>query len=275
MAVPIAMNDNTQIDESPTLFNPENTLPKGKRSGGANNILGAKAAGIKLDIVSSSLMGEEETTDVGSSASDSESTCSSTASSLGWPKCRQRTAFRGRFFSGTRLEMIPGTPVGRSKHLQDQQQQQELQSSPPPQHEPHVPMPPPPSTVPLAVKEAVPPPPPVHSPTQPEHTPTMQSVQTEPNSPKKRARMAVIAKARKEAIPLKVRLPKYSMLGTVPLNPSLPAKKRPIPEFASLTAMALQELKPGLPAKKRETFFLTEDTLRFLQTPPGLPMAPR
>lgn len=85
----------------------------------------------------------------------------------------------------------------------------------------------------------------------------------------------MIAKARKEAIPLKVRLPDDSMLGPVLLNPSLPVKKHPIPEFPNLTAVALQELKPGLPAKKKETLFLMEDTLRFLHTLPGLPIAPR
>lgn len=269
MADPIAMNDSTRLDEVLPLFKPQNTLPN---SGGAKNILGAKAFGIRLDIVSRPLMGEEETTDAGSSASDAESTCSSTASSLGWPKRCQQTALRARFFGGTRLEMIPGTPVGQSENLQDPQ---ELHFGPPLQHEPYVPMPAPPWTVPAVVKKAVLPPPSWHSPVPPKHTPILHSVQTAPCSPKKRARNAMIAKAQKEAVPLKVRLPENSILDPVPLKPFLPAKKRPIPEFQNLTAAALQELKPGLPAKKLETPFLMENTLRLLQTPPGLHIAPR
>lgn len=246
--------------------------------------------GINLNIVSCPLMLAEETTDVGSSASDAESTCSSTSSSLGGPRRRQPTALHGRFFDGTPLETIPGTPIGQSE-------QQGLYSLFPPQHKPHVPMsppmapPPPPLTVPTAVKQAVPPSPLSHLPALPQQSPTVHFMENKPKalftqgsfpmtlalpcSPKRRARNALITKAQKEAIPLRVLLPDDNMLGSVPLNPTLPAKKRPLPEFASLTAMTLQELEPGLPAKKQETPFLVEDTLRILLPPPGLVIAPR
>lgn len=79
-------------------------------------------------------------------------------------------------------------------------------------------------------------------------------------SPTKRAREAVLAKARKEGIPVKVPAPALATRGTNLLNPSLPAKKKPIyVEGAVAANAALQTLDPSMPVKKRTAPFLLEN----------------
>mmetsp|Transcript_18259 Transcript_18259/g.30220 ORF Transcript_18259/g.30220 Transcript_18259/m.30220 type:complete len:150 (-) Transcript_18259:30-479(-) len=96
-----------------------------------------------------------------------------------------------------------------------------------------------------------------------------------PQSPKKRAREALFASAKREGIPLKVKLSDLEAGLRRSMNPALPAKKRPVfAEFAgSEAALALRRLEPGMPVKKCVPSFLLEDPPRAMRPPPGLVMA--
>jgi len=85
-----------------------------------------------------------------------------------------------------------------------------------------------------------------------------------PRSPKKRARAAMLARAKRERVPLKVREPQ----GCSPKSsacrawdPSLPVKKAFVPRSPK-SALAAKRLVPGVPAKKRESGFLLQDPPR-------------
>lgn len=70
----------------------------------------------------------------------------------------------------------------------------------------------------------------------------------------------------KDAFPLKVWLPEHLARTTKPLDPALPAKKKPVySEFAG-TAFAENALlmDPSVPAKKRITKFLLRDPQRLV-----------
>lgn len=93
-----------------------------------------------------------------------------------------------------------------------------------------------------------------------------------PTSPKRR-REATLARARREGVPLKARMPDYCVHFR-PLDPMLPAKKRPpFPELAGLTGNALN-LRPDMPAKKNVTKFLLQDFPTFCAIP-HVPPSPR
>jgi hypothetical protein len=90
-------------------------------------------------------------------------------------------------------------------------------------------------------------------------------------SPKKRAREAVLTKALRDGVALKVRAPAYGTQSIRPMDPLLPVKKRPILSECS----AVNELKADLPAKKKVSSFLLEDPPSMLpSSPPGLSLAP-
>mmetsp|Transcript_80677 Transcript_80677/g.205029 ORF Transcript_80677/g.205029 Transcript_80677/m.205029 type:complete len:89 (-) Transcript_80677:118-384(-) len=88
----------------------------------------------------------------------------------------------------------------------------------------------------------------------------------------------MLAKARQACLPLKVRLPKYTMPMPAPprLDPAFPAKKRLVfGDLAAMTAAVLQKLQPGEPVKKKPTSFLTAEPPCVLRPPPGFAAAPR
>lgn len=75
-------------------------------------------------------------------------------------------------------------------------------------------------------------------------------------SPTQAAREAMLARAEREGLPLKVRLPPHLEGVPLALDPSLPAKKRlPFQEFDHLTAHLMLGQKPGQPMKKQVTGF--------------------
>lgn len=99
-----------------------------------------------------------------------------------------------------------------------------------------------------------------------------------PISPRRQAREAIVARARCEGVPLKVRLPSYATPSPsqAQLDPARPVKKRVVfHELANITAEVMSRLQPFEPAKKQPTKFLLADpprvmALRALQLPPGL-----
>lgn len=103
-----------------------------------------------------------------------------------------------------------------------------------------------------------------------------------PTSPKRRAREATIAKAKRQGVPLKVRPPpgcdvlqeRFNTALSQGLNKALPVKKRPV--FGEVAgeapAEALRSLEPGLPVKKVVPGFLLAGGPQFLAPPPGLGM---
>lgn len=97
-----------------------------------------------------------------------------------------------------------------------------------------------------------------------------------PQSPKKRAREALFASAKRDGVPLKVKItgPREAGLRNR-LNPALPAKKKPVfAEFAGTeAAVALRRLEPGMPVKKCVPGFLLDEPPRAIRPPPGLVMA--
>jgi len=77
-----------------------------------------------------------------------------------------------------------------------------------------------------------------------------------PGSPKRRARQAMLEKARSEGIPLKVRIPEEMAKNLRSLDYTIPAKKRP-PVWPGMDfGSAVNLLDPQLPAKKCLSPFL-------------------
>lgn len=92
-------------------------------------------------------------------------------------------------------------------------------------------------------------------------------------SPKKRAGEAMLAGAKRDGVPLKIRLPD-DLIVKIPtsVNASLPLKKRPVFKdvAGSIPAMALRKIEPGMPVKKRVPNFIFEEPPTCLKLPPGL-----
>merc|ERR1719215_1455760 len=111
------------------------------------------------------------------------------------------------------------------------------------------------------------PPPPEQAP-QLQQAPQVQRQECteEAVSPKRRAREAMLARAKREALPLKVRMPAEAVdqLPRRDLDPAVPVKKRPVfaQLFPTITEAALKKLQPGEPVKKRPTGFLLKDPPR-------------
>jgi hypothetical protein len=79
-----------------------------------------------------------------------------------------------------------------------------------------------------------------------------------------------LSKARREALPLKVRAPEWAPKPREDLDPTLPAKKRlRFEDLAHITATAMEKLPRGEAVKKKVTAFLLQDP-PLLATPPGL-----
>jgi len=101
-------------------------------------------------------------------------------------------------------------------------------------------------------------------------------------SPKKRAGELTLSSAKKEGLPLKIRLPD-DLCVELPrsLNPTLPAKKRPaFPDVAgSEPVMALRKMAPDMPVKKCVPQFVFEEPPTFtpqlvFEEPPTFKAAP-
>lgn len=251
-----------QANDSQAVWPCLSTTKSGAKRGLKNRSLAKETqAAVKIQVAES-----EETTDAGSGVSDGESTCSSTAGEC--KKVMQRN--RTRCFTGTPLETIPGTPMAVAAHHattpgKQRQHEQTLLRRPPGL----------PSPMSGDLLE------------QPSAGATSSQGPVNfsralPVSPKKRAREALLVKARREAVPLKVRVPVYDGQICKPLDSSLPVKKRPpfSELFESITAAA-QNLHPENPAKKKLSAFLLEappSMSMMLTPPPGLkiemPVAP-
>jgi len=192
---------------------------------------------------------------------------------------------KSRLLVGTRLETIPGTPNA------DGEWQLDAPSDVPPcgrtvTADPLVPTPPPGVSAPRLLR-SLPSPPPHNAPEKcdaPRKPPLVflyqgtPQMSQEPHSPKRRAREAMLAKARQEALPLKVRPPAYAVQLSAPmhLDPMLPVKKRVMfAELAKITAAVMTKLDASEPVKKKPTDFLLAEPPRVIRPPPGLPAMPR
>jgi hypothetical protein len=81
-----------------------------------------------------------------------------------------------------------------------------------------------------------------------------------PSSPNRRTRLAIMDKAKRDGVPVKVEVQHDSVFPAVPLNPALPAKKR-LPFFEDVVIsldQSVRKLKPGMPVKKRVNPWLLE-----------------
>jgi len=257
----------------------------------------AKGTG-NICVASPDLEEEVDTTDGGSAASDVESVCSSASlpeagsrtplvGPGGGSSCRRRmpAPLHGRLLVGTRLETIPGTPNADGKcrinvpdSVPNSGRAVAACNSPPPA----------PRGVPTPLLlRSLPSPPPHNAPEKRDaawkpsavfvYQAAPQTCQA-PISPKKSAREAMLAKARREALPLKVRLPAYAMQSSVPthLDPMFPVKKRVIfAELARMTAAVMGKLDASEPVKKKPTDFLLAEPPRVIRPLPGLPAKPR
>mmetsp|Transcript_17391 Transcript_17391/g.38027 ORF Transcript_17391/g.38027 Transcript_17391/m.38027 type:complete len:300 (-) Transcript_17391:96-995(-) len=114
--------------------------------------------------------------------------------------------------------------------------------------------------------------PPLHSTDQLAHSqpmpvPTLAYGPAEMHSPKRRGRAVVLAKAKRDSIPIKVGLPAQFDVPSKTLDPSLPVKKSlAFIEFAPASAAALWRLQPDIPVKKRVPLFLLEEPPQQLRT---------
>mmetsp|Transcript_22672 Transcript_22672/g.77433 ORF Transcript_22672/g.77433 Transcript_22672/m.77433 type:complete len:305 (-) Transcript_22672:202-1116(-) len=290
--------------EWPTLASVMAAAPKSRRYGAPPALPVFEAA--KSVCANIEELEEADSTDAGSSISDSESVCSSTSahdigakvelSGPGWGASRLRrmpAALRNRKRFEPNLETIPGTPIAS----------QELEATMAPKTEPisfglaaaPVPVPPPPqmaqppppfAEVPMLQPPGLrmpPPAPPLNAPVLcgARSSAPMLFCQgslpgASPGSPKRRAREAMLAQARTTSLPVKVRAPAYATVPAARLDPAMPAKKRLVfGELSHITAAAMQKLEPGEPVKKRPTDFLLAEPPRVLQLPPGLSAQPR
>lgn len=101
--------------------------------------------------------------------------------------------------------------------------------------------------------------------TAPQPTTALGGVPRPPPSPKRRARAAVMERAREAGAPLKVSMLQDVVTRGRKLDPTFPAKKRPILPDA---LPGLRNLQPGLPVKKRITPWLTAEPARVLPAAP-------
>jgi len=86
----------------------------------------------------------------------------------------------------------------------------------------------------------------------------------------KHATESVLARAKRQALPLKLRLPAHLERASRQLDPSMPAKKRPAyVEFTTATVADMQRLDPSAPLKMTVSRFLLEDSQ------PAVTLAPR
>mmetsp|Transcript_117724 Transcript_117724/g.263187 ORF Transcript_117724/g.263187 Transcript_117724/m.263187 type:complete len:312 (-) Transcript_117724:193-1128(-) len=299
-------------DEWPPLLAAKSTTP-GLAVGRARSLAAKTTGTAKIAVHGPSptrfpALQEEDTTDAGSSTSDAESTCSSSSAwasgseeerpylAGGRPRPQALEAGRRRLpvglrsrgrFEGTPLELIPSTPSaeGSTWSLAPEVLAQAHGGSPdkflslppppelPPPSLPCAPLAPPPPVSPgQSLRKSVAAPPAVlfHAP------PKMAQAST--GSPKRRAREEMLARAKQQSIPLKVRPPVQSddEESSAPLVPGLPAKKCPVfLEFASAAAASLRELEPSLPVKMQMTSWLLKEPPRVLRPPPGLAALPR
>mmetsp|Transcript_33676 Transcript_33676/g.61981 ORF Transcript_33676/g.61981 Transcript_33676/m.61981 type:complete len:313 (-) Transcript_33676:210-1148(-) len=100
---------------------------------------------------------------------------------------------------------------------------------------------------------------------------TTRSCQHQLQSPKKRVSEDILAIAKRQGAPLKIRVPDELPM-PMTLNPLLPVKKRPpFQELVGSDAiMALRKLEPGMPVKKRVPNFVFEEPPSCIEMPPGL-----
>lgn len=72
-----------------------------------------------------------------------------------------------------------------------------------------------------------------------------------PTSPKRRARVAILEKAKRDGLPVKVESQFDNDFATIPLNPAVPAKKKlPFVDNLASSGQSMRRLKPGVPVKK-------------------------
>ena len=77
----------------------------------------------------------------------------------------------------------------------------------------------------------------------------------------KHATEMVLARAKRQSLPLKLQLPAHLERARRQLDPSMPAKKRPAyMEFSTITVADMQTLDPTMPLKKTVSKFLLEDS---------------
>lgn len=169
-------------------------------------------------------------------------------------KCRQRLSAAARqkprtrrmAFGSTPLDPIPGTPVGMSEH--------------PPLFFPNASS----SGGEESHGEAL-------LSTAPQHGVDPSLVAGAglwlPTSPKRRARAALMEKAKQEGAPIKVSMQQSEDMAAMrqrELDPMMPAKKRPI--FSE--RLPPRALEPGMPVKKRITPWLVAEPMRLLPAAP-------
>lgn len=200
---------------------------------------------------------EDDTTDAGSS--DADSSCSSgsegglqsgrsfndwaAASRLRRLAPRKLTMGRKSRFSSTPLATIPGTP--------NAEQHMELSAAPTEQPERNK------SMTENALDLLATAPPRVlggHC------SSTGKSRQDATGVVSEHATEMVLARAKRQSLPLKLQLPAHLERARRQLDPSMPAKKRPAyMEFSTITVADMQTLDPNMPLKKTVSEFLLEN----------------
>jgi len=201
---------------------------------------------------------EDDTTDAGSS--DADSSCSSgsegglqsgrsfndwaSASRLRRLAPRKLAMGRKVRFSSTPLATIPGTP--------NAEQHMELSAAPTEQPEQNKSM----TENALDVLATAPP-----SVLGGHCSSTGKSHENSTGVESKHATEIVLARAKRQALPLKLQLPAHLERARRQLDPSMPAKKRPAyMEFTTATVADMQKLDPNMPLKKTVSRFLLENS---------------
>jgi len=254
------------------------------RSAGATRggVIGSHKPAASSDTASDGgVVAQQDSTDVGSWCSESESSCCSLSVGGLLPPTLGSLA-------GKPLEPIPGTPCGSEPPTLSEEapaaavEQRDLLPPPAAPASKLTAWTPPPllraslAAAPLAVAAA---------PGVDEGTNEVDGGEEEPVSPsaeRRRAREAMIDRARREFLPLKVRPPAQAPPAPVHVDPHVPLKKRLVfKELGRLTAAVMKKLEPGEPAKKRpSTFLLAEPPWTFgkprpqASPPPAAPMTP-
>lgn len=201
---------------------------------------------------------EDDTTDAGSS--DADSSCSSgsegglqsgksfndwaAASRLRRLAPRKLTMGRKSRFSSTPLATIPGTP--------NAEQHMELSAAPIEQPERN-------KSMTENAKDILATAPP--SVIGGHCSSTGRSRQNATGVVSKHATEMVLARAKRQSLPLKLQLPTHLERARRQLDPSMPAKKRPAyVEFSKVTVADMQTLDPNMPLKKTVSKFLLENS---------------
>jgi len=199
---------------------------------------------------------EEDTTDAGSS--DADSSCSSgseggmrsgrsfndwaAASRLRRLAPRKLTMGRKSRFSSTPLATIPGTP--------NAEQHMELSAASIEQPEQIK------STTENDILASTPP-----SVLGGHCSSTGKSRHNATGVVSKHATEMVLARAKRQSLPLKLQLPAHLERARRQLDPSMPAKKRPAyVEFSTITVADMRKLDPTMPLKKTVSKFLLENS---------------